>query len=112
MSLEVRLIKQREHSVAIVRFKLSVDVLLAIDIYKVHTPIAIVVVLCSVPSTDIILTDLEVFFGKLNEAAIMVDLLDVGAINDELYDFLTSKIEEEVVVNINQLEVDFSQTFI
>lgn len=52
---KIRLVEERENSVAIVWLKLSVDILLTIDINEVDTAVSIVVVFCSVPGANIIL---------------------------------------------------------
>ncbi len=88
MSLEVRLIKKWKDSAGIIGLKLSVKVLLSININKADTTTSIVVIFVFIKDRDLIVVNFEFMYIKEEKSIVGIDLdglivddnaLDVGA---------------------------------
>lgn len=69
-SFEIWLIEKWEHSVGIIRFKLSIQILFLVHVNEAHATTTIVVVLVLVPYSNLVASLFEVFALDVHKAIV------------------------------------------
>ena len=108
--LEIRLVENWENSVRIVRLKLSIEVLFAININEANTSAAIVVVFVPIPNRNMVSTLLQILSLNQHEPLLRFPFSYLSLINHNRLDFLNLEVNGELVWHLGEVETNLSDS--
>lgn len=88
------------------RLKLSIDILLAININKAHTAIAIIIILIPIQNRHKIVPNLQHATVQIQKPIIMPNLLIIDSINNNSLDLFGLAIEGQFFGDFVETELD------